>query len=453
MSWQASAHGWSALPPNQWVRIHSVARPVVSAVAPMSGRSKRPRRIGATPRLPRRSRAATPRRSVPPRPGPRRPPPVPVDRQSDGARRPSPPAPAAGSSDDRGGHPDLHGHVVRQQDPHEPGEQGHAPGREPSNEVDEQDRGGGIHRRHEEDRRGRVATERAEQQGEHDGCTRAEPPRARRRPPAMRRQSGRCESAYQSSRTYPAPRHRKKAAKTHTGIAAISSSARGHAHVPCPQALTIGRPLRGAPGMADHEPDALLHRGDRRTDGVLMPEPPSPVAPVGLTTLFFPAWNEEETSNAWWQRRQEAGQTLIATGRDRATTSSSSTTPRPTAPVIADKLAGGSRVRVVHHPRTASSAAASRPGSADAPGDLVLYTDADLPFDMAEVSKAVPAAAHLRGRHRQRLPFRPHRRGPPPPALLLRLQPPGPVVLGLAPARHELRLQAVACAMCSIMSS
>ena len=44
--------------------------------------------------------------------------------------------------------------------------------------------------------------------------------------------------------------------------------------------------------------------------------------------------------------------------------------------------------------RTASSAGRSRPASPTATGDLVLYTDADLPFDMDELIKACRVMRH-----------------------------------------------------------
>ena len=45
-------------------------------------------------------------------------------------------------------------------------------------------------------------------------------------------------------------------------------------------------------------------------------------------------------------------------------------------------------MRVVHHPKNRKLGGSVKTGFSESKGDLVLYTDADLPFDMAEVKRA-----------------------------------------------------------------
>jgi glycosyltransferase involved in cell wall biosynthesis len=108
-------------------------------------------------------------------------------------------------------------------------------------------------------------------------------------------------------------------------------------------------------------------------------------------TIFFPAWNEEATVQRAVDAACEAGNQLIADGEvgdyevlvvDDASTDDTGT--------IADKLAASDRrVRVVHHEHNRKLGGSLKTGFAEATGELILYTDADLPFDMAEVSRAV----------------------------------------------------------------
>ena len=57
---------------------------------------------------------------------------------------------------------------------------------------------------------------------------------------------------------------------------------------------------------------------------------------------------------------------------------------------IADEMAAADRhVKVVHHPVNRKLGGSIKTGFTTATGDLILYSDADLPFDMAELHKAI----------------------------------------------------------------
>ena len=115
-----------------------------------------------------------------------------------------------------------------------------------------------------------------------------------------------------------------------------------------------------------------------------------PPGHASLLTVFFPMWNEEHYIERALEAAREACLSLIDAGEiddyellviDDASTDRTSQ--------IADDLASRDRhVRVVHHPRNRKLGGSLKTGFAEAKGDLVLYTDADLPFDMDELHKA-----------------------------------------------------------------
>src|SRR6478609_6263709 len=115
-----------------------------------------------------------------------------------------------------------------------------------------------------------------------------------------------------------------------------------------------------------------------------------------LFTVFFPMWNEEEYIERALESAREACRTLIDAGEiaeyellviDDASTDLTG--------AIADRIAAADpQVRVVHHPKNRKLGGSIKTGFAAATGDLVLYTDADLPFDMDEVQKACRLMRH-----------------------------------------------------------
>jgi glycosyltransferase involved in cell wall biosynthesis len=107
-------------------------------------------------------------------------------------------------------------------------------------------------------------------------------------------------------------------------------------------------------------------------------------------SIFFPMWNEEEYIGRAIDAATEACVHLIEIGEiadyeliivDDASTDST--------PALADRFAAAdAHIRVVHHPVNRKLGGSMKTGFAAATGDVVLYTDADLPFDFAELDKA-----------------------------------------------------------------
>lgn len=125
-------------------------------------------------------------------------------------------------------------------------------------------------------------------------------------------------------------------------------------------------------------------------------DPASPNAPFGTLSIFFPMWNEQEYIERALTAAREACASLIAAGEisdyeliivDDASTDATG--------AMADAIAASDpRVTVVHHPVNRKLGGSIKTGFATARGDLVLYTDADLPFDMDELHKACRLMRH-----------------------------------------------------------
>ena len=108
-------------------------------------------------------------------------------------------------------------------------------------------------------------------------------------------------------------------------------------------------------------------------------------------SIFFPLWNEREYIERAISAGRAACEGLIVAGEigdyelivvDDASTDRT--------PEIADQVAlADPHVRVVHHPVNRKLGGSIKTGFGAATGDLVLYTDADLPFDFAELAKAM----------------------------------------------------------------
>ncbi|MGD9700780.1 MAG: glycosyltransferase family 2 protein [Acidimicrobiia bacterium] len=113
--------------------------------------------------------------------------------------------------------------------------------------------------------------------------------------------------------------------------------------------------------------------------------------PAPSLSIFFPMYNEEENIHPAVAAAESVCRALVEQGElssyelivvDDASTDSTGK--------IADELAAADpHIRVVHHHVNRKLGGSIKTGFAASTGDLILYTDADLPFDMQELAKAV----------------------------------------------------------------
>jgi glycosyltransferase involved in cell wall biosynthesis len=107
-------------------------------------------------------------------------------------------------------------------------------------------------------------------------------------------------------------------------------------------------------------------------------------------------WNEEEYIARTLTAAHEAGSSLIEAGEiaDYEIIVIDDASTDETGRMADAAAASDSRVRVVHHPVNRKLGGSIKSGFEAASGDLILYTDADLPFDMKELEKACRIMRH-----------------------------------------------------------
>ncbi|NCV46861.1 MAG: glycosyltransferase family 2 protein [Actinobacteria bacterium] len=108
-------------------------------------------------------------------------------------------------------------------------------------------------------------------------------------------------------------------------------------------------------------------------------------------SIFFPMWNEEQYIHRALNAAHDVSRELMASGEIAdyelivVNDASSDATPR-----LADEAAAANpRVKVVHHPVNRKLGGSMKSGFAASTGEVIVYTDADLPFDMRELHKAL----------------------------------------------------------------
>jgi glycosyltransferase involved in cell wall biosynthesis len=108
-------------------------------------------------------------------------------------------------------------------------------------------------------------------------------------------------------------------------------------------------------------------------------------------TLLFPMWNEEAMIRRTAAAARETGDRLVATGQvgsyEVVLVDDGSTDG--TGKIAVELADADPRIEVVHHPQNRKLGGALKSGFAAASGDVVLYTDADLPCELVEADKAL----------------------------------------------------------------
>jgi glycosyltransferase involved in cell wall biosynthesis len=103
-------------------------------------------------------------------------------------------------------------------------------------------------------------------------------------------------------------------------------------------------------------------------------------------SVVFPMYNEEACVE---RALGEAGRVLAGINPDYEVVVVDDASSDRTAAIAEELARGDGRIRVLRHDRNRTLGAALRTGFAAATRELVLYTDADLPFDLGELPRAV----------------------------------------------------------------
>jgi glycosyltransferase involved in cell wall biosynthesis len=109
-------------------------------------------------------------------------------------------------------------------------------------------------------------------------------------------------------------------------------------------------------------------------------------------SLFFPAWNEEEYVERAVSRAKAVLQRLTADWEIIIVNDASTDRTKEIAEGLA---AADPRVRCITHPVNLKLGGAMKTGFSASTKDLVVYSDIDLPFDLAELERALHLLEYL----------------------------------------------------------